>query len=233
MTASRSNGHSVDLNPMEFIEQNGSNTATSGSGAGPGNGPAAPGGNGSAVANNGTPSHHHMPPFELDFDKFDMLGEFPDLDHYNNPSGAMIHHGASGPLLSSAISAASSAAQQLHQTQPLQTAANINKQLHHQHRHSITDYSPEWAWSDVSSLIKVWQLIALTNENFQLKDSKISKIFKIRLKKKNHISCSHFYFPISICLKGTCYYVLYARKFKTKMNYPLMISLLPAAAYIL
>ena len=186
MTASRSNGHSVDLNPMEFIEQNGSNTATSGSGAGPGNGPAAPGGNGSAVANNGTPSHHHMPPFELDFDKFDMLGEFPDLDHYNNPSGAMIHHGASGPLLSSAISAASSAAQQLHQTQPLQTAANINKQLHHQHRHSITDYSPEWAWSDVSSLIKVWQLIALTNENFQLKDSKISKIFKIRLEKKSY-----------------------------------------------
>ena len=82
-----------------------------------------------------------MPPnFELDFDKFDMLSEFPELDHYHsqttgpgtqNPSsGGMIHHGASGPLLSSTMTAT--------------TPPGGGK------RHHITEYSPDWAWSDVS-----------------------------------------------------------------------------------
>ena len=37
------------------------------------------------TANNGT--NHHMPPhppFELDFDKFDMLSEFPGLEYVQN-----------------------------------------------------------------------------------------------------------------------------------------------------
>ena len=111
---------------------------------------------GGTAANNGT--NHHMPPhppFELDFDKFDMLSEFPDLDHYNNSASAMIHHGASGPLLSSAMA---------NSQQPHQTASNQQPAVHgqggpqagqnnsakHSHRHNITDYSPDWAWSDVS-----------------------------------------------------------------------------------
>ena len=126
--------HAVDLNPMEFIEQN--------HGAGGGNPNAAsgpPGNNGSA---------HGMPPtapFELDFDKFDMLTEFPELDHYHSQNAAaagaaqsansaMIHHGASGPLLSSTMPA----------TTPPGGAAGK--------RHHITEYSPDWAWSDVSTL---------------------------------------------------------------------------------
>ena len=81
-------------------------------------------------------------PFELDFDKFDMLTEFPELDqHYHsqnsggggqsgNNSG-MIHHGTSGPLLSSTMTA----------TTPPGGGSK---------RHHIAEYSPDWAWSDVS-----------------------------------------------------------------------------------
>ena len=93
-----------------------------------------------SAPNNGPSGGHHMPPnFELDFDKFDMLSEFPELDHYHsqttgpgtqNPSGGMIHHGASGPLLSSTMTAT--------------TPPGGGK------RHHITEYSPDWAWSDVS-----------------------------------------------------------------------------------
>ena len=35
VAANRSNGHAVDLNPMEFIEQNGGNGSTGGSGGPP------------------------------------------------------------------------------------------------------------------------------------------------------------------------------------------------------
>ena len=113
-----------------------------------------------SAANNGT--NHHMappPPFELDFDKFDMLSEFPDLDHYNNTSG-MIHHGASGPLLSSAM-ANSQAAAASNQPQPQsavhaaasgQGQAGQNNSAKQSHRHNIADYSPDWAWSDVSMI---------------------------------------------------------------------------------
>lgn len=118
------NGSHVDMNPMEFIEQNGGNSGSNSSAS-------------NAVSNNGS-NHGHIqappPPFELDFDKFDMLSEFPDLDHYNSTnsaSTAMIHHGASGPLLSS--------------------AAIAPKQQQHTPRHNITDYSPDWAWSEVST----------------------------------------------------------------------------------
>ena len=80
------------------------------------------------------------PPFDLDFDKFDMLSEFPDLDHYNAASAAsaqaMIHHGASGPLLSSAMAPK--------QQQPPVSAP--------QPRHNIAEYSPDWAWSEVSTI---------------------------------------------------------------------------------
>ena len=101
------------------------------------------------------------PPFELDFDKFDMLSEFPDLtDHYNNSAAsAMIHHGASGPLLSSAMA---NNTQQPHQTASNQQPAvhgqsgpgqaGQNNSAKHSHRHNITDYSPDWAWSDVSRI---------------------------------------------------------------------------------
>ena len=113
-----------------------------------------------------------MPPFELDFDKFDMLSEFPDLDHYNNPSSGMIHHGASGPLLSS--SALANQSQQPHQGNSASSAnqpqgASVhgqggagqtggqNNSTKHNHRHNITDYSPDWAWSDVSiKIVVVW-----------------------------------------------------------------------------
>lgn len=116
------------MNPMEFIEQNGGNSGSNSSASAS-----------TAVSNNGS-NHGHIqapqpPPFELDFDKFDMLSEFPDLDHYNstNPaSTAMIHHGASGPLLSSAMAP---------------------KQQQHTPRHNITDYSPDWAWSEVSTMM--------------------------------------------------------------------------------
>ena len=123
-----SNGSHVDMNPMEFIEQNGGNSGSNSSASAS-----------TAVSNNGS-NHGHIqapqpPPFELDFDKFDMLSEFPDLDHYNstNPaSTAMIHHGASGPLLSSAMAP---------------------KQQQHTPRHNITDYNPDWAWSEVSTMM--------------------------------------------------------------------------------
>jgi hypothetical protein len=78
---------------------------------------------------------HMPPPFELDFDKFDMLSEFPELDHYNT-SGAMMHHGGgaagSGPLLSMAA------------TPVVPPSGGATK------RHHISDYSPDWAWSEVS-----------------------------------------------------------------------------------
>ena len=121
-----------------------------------------------SAANNGT--NHHMPPpppFELDFDKFDMLSEFPDLDHYNNTSG-MIHHGASGPLLSSAMANSQQAASN-QGPQPQSAAVHAaaaaaaaqgqtgqnNSAAKHSHRHNITDYSPDWAWSDVSTIAAV------------------------------------------------------------------------------
>merc|ERR1712129_178959 len=166
MAANRSNGHAVDLNPMEFIEQNGgSGSGTGGAAASANAAAAASAVGGGAAANNGT--NHHMPPhppFELDFDKFDMLSEFPDLtDHYNNSALAMIHHGASGPLLSSAMA---------NTQQPHQTASNQQPAVHgqggaqagqnnsakHSHRHNITDYSPDWAWSDVSRFVEISEL---------------------------------------------------------------------------
>jgi len=136
--------HSVDLNPMEFIEQN-HGAGGGGSGGSTGNPNAGP------TGNNGSSSH--LPPtapFELDFDKFDMLTEFPELDqHYHsqnnsgnttsggNQSGGnnsgMIHHGTSGPLLSSTMTA----------TTPPGGGSK---------RHHIAEYSPDWAWSDVSVL---------------------------------------------------------------------------------
>ena len=78
-----------------------------------------------------------------------MLTEFPELDqHYHsqnnsgnstsggNQSGGnnsgMIHHGTSGPLLSSTMTAT--------------TPPGSGK------RHHIAEYSPDWAWSDVSVL---------------------------------------------------------------------------------
>ena len=116
------------------------------------------------------------PPFELDFDKFDMLSEFPDLDHYNNTSG-MIHHGASGPLLSSAMASNS----QQHQTATTQqqqqavtphsgqgqSAGQNNPAVTKQsHRHSIADYSPDWAWSDVSIITAMTKFgLILKNNN--------------------------------------------------------------------
>lgn len=123
-----SNGSHVDMNPMEFIEQNGGNSGSNSSASVT-----------TAVSVNNGSNHGHIqappPPFELDFDKFDMLSEFPDLDHYNSTgnsvSTAMIHHGASGPLLSS--------------------AAMAPKQQQQHNRHNITDYSPDWAWSEVST----------------------------------------------------------------------------------
>ena len=45
VAANRSNGHAVDLNPMEFIEQNGGNGSTGGSG-----GPAGPASSANAAA---------------------------------------------------------------------------------------------------------------------------------------------------------------------------------------
>lgn len=131
-------GNAVDLNPMEFIEQNGTSS--------------------NHTSNGGNSNGHHMPPpppFELDFDKFDMLSEFPDLDHYNTTSqaGAMIHHGASGPLLSSAINAQ-------------------HAQQHQKHR--ITDYSPDWAWSEVS----LFQIRNSTRHGHQCKE-KNNKVFAL------------------------------------------------------
>ena len=87
----------------------------------------------------------------------------PDLtDHYNNSAAsAMIHHGASGPLLSSAMA---NNTQQPHQTASNQQPAvhgqggpgqaGQNNSAKHSHRHNITDYSPDWAWSDVSRLVR-------------------------------------------------------------------------------
>ena len=87
----------------------------------------------------------------------------PDLtDHYNNSAAsAMIHHGASGPLLSSAMA---NNTQQPHQTASNQQPAvhgqggpgqaGQNNSAKHSHRHNITDYSPDWAWSDVS---RIWK----------------------------------------------------------------------------
>ena len=163
--------HSVDLNPMEFIEQN-HGAGGGGSGGSTGNPNAGPTGIYNLIflrvdlksfilvihnsilyliiGNNGSSSH--LPPtapFELDFDKFDMLTEFPELDqHYHsqnnsgnttsggNQSGGnnsgMIHHGTSGPLLSSTMTAT--------------TPPGSGK------RHHIAEYSPDWAWSDVSVL---------------------------------------------------------------------------------
>lgn len=128
--------HAVDLNPMEFIEHNSHN-------------------NGGGAGGNGNPSNgHHATggvagghnPFELDFDKFDMLSEFPDLDHYNAAAAAasnnaMIHHGTAGPLLSSTMNSATPPKNQ---------------------RHHIADYSPEWAWPDVSSLFESRNNLRLT-----------------------------------------------------------------------
>ena len=164
--------HSVDLNPMEFIEQN-HGAGGGGSGGSTGNPNAGPTGIYNLnflrvdfksfilvihnsilyliIGNNGSSSH--LPPtapFELDFDKFDMLTEFPELDqHYHsqnnsgnstsggNQSGGnnsgMIHHGTSGPLLSSTMTA----------TTPPGGGSK---------RHHIAEYSPDWAWSDVSVL---------------------------------------------------------------------------------
>ena len=94
-------------------------------------------------------------PFELDFDKFDMLTEFPELDqHYHsqnsggggqsgNNSG-MIHHGTSGPLLSSTMTAT--------------TPPGSGK------RHHIAEYSPDWAWSDVSALLWNFRLKIVYSE---------------------------------------------------------------------
>ena len=108
------------------------------------------------------------PPFELDFDKFDMLSEFPDLDHYNNTSG-MIHHGASGPLLSSAMANSQGVSNQGSQPQSAVHAAaaggqgqtSQNNSAKHSHRHNITDYSPDWAWSDVSMLAVVRSILII------------------------------------------------------------------------
>ena len=111
--------HAVDLNPMDFIENNTGNHVGPAPGSGSGGPPSGAAGN-----------------FELDFDKFDMLGEFPDLDHYTPTTNAMMHVGAGGqgPLLSS--------------TAPGGTPPH--KPPHGQ-RHQITDYSPDWAWSEVSA----------------------------------------------------------------------------------
>ena len=106
------------------------------------------------------------PPFELDFDKFDMLSEFPDLDHYNNTSG-MIHHGASGPLLSSAMANSQGVSNQGSQSAVHASAASgqgqtsQNNSAKHSHRHNITDYSPDWAWSDVSTLPVVRSILII------------------------------------------------------------------------
>ena len=85
-----------------------------------------------------------------------MLTEFPELDHYHGQqnsagsqsgnSGGMIHHGASGPLLSSTMTASTPPGGK---------------------RHHITEYSPDWAWSDVSTNL---EYIGLVND---LKDDVI------------------------------------------------------------
>ncbi len=124
--------HNVDLNPMDFIENNSvghGSQAQPPAGHPPGATPHPAGGN-----------------FELDFDKFDMLGEFPDLDHYTpTTASAMMHVGAGGqgPLLSSTAGTATPPQNKTSQQQQQQ-------QQHQHHRHTINDYSPEWAWPEVS-----------------------------------------------------------------------------------
>ena len=63
----------------------GSGSGTGGAAASANAAAAASAAAGGTAANNGT--NHHMPPhppFELDFDKFDMLSEFPGLEYVQN-----------------------------------------------------------------------------------------------------------------------------------------------------
>ena len=76
----------------------------------------------------------------------------------------MIHHGASGPLLSSAMANTQQPHGQTASNQPQPAVhgqggpagqAGQNNSAKHSHRHNITDYSPDWAWSDVSRLVEI------------------------------------------------------------------------------
>ena len=84
----------------------------------------------------------------------------------------MIHHGASGPLLSSAMANTQQPHGQTASNQPQPAVhgqggpagqAGQNNSAKHSHRHNITDYSPDWAWSDVSRLCRD---IRKTNTDF-------------------------------------------------------------------
>ena len=156
--------HPVDLNPMDFIEQN------NGGGAGAGNS------HQPAFANAANP---------FDLDTFDVLGTFPDLEsstasasgggHYAGSEAAAAAAGGGGPHMLHNNHPSHNTSPMLGSSPASSTASK--KDNRHFHPPHITDYSPDWAWTEVSILFRV-----AFSRNFQVQGGNSPTTFKkIRL----------------------------------------------------
>jgi hypothetical protein len=83
--------------------------------------------------------------FDVNLDAFDVLGEFSELDHYS-ASGSLMS--SPGPMLAAGSNNNNNTIN--NGGLLLKTASRNGSCLHHE-KHAIADFSPEWAWTEVSA----------------------------------------------------------------------------------
>ena len=94
--------------------------------------------------------HHNA--FDVNLDAFDILSDFPEFSpHYENGSNGLINNGhGPGPMLSQAATNANAHIGATIKTRTLEYRENLV---------TITDYSPGWSYTDVSTpLVHKWYL---------------------------------------------------------------------------
>jgi len=86
-------------------------------------------------------AHHNS--FDVNLDAFDILSDFPELAHYEGGSNGLINSGHPGPMLSQAATNVNSHIGATIKTRTLEYRENLV---------TITDYSPSWSYTDVSTV---------------------------------------------------------------------------------
>merc|ERR1719507_615174 len=87
------------------------------------------------------PPHPHPHGFDVNLDAFDMLSEFPELNHYEGGHVGLLNSGHPGPMLSQAATNPSSHIGTTIKTRTLEYRENLV---------TITDYSPGWSYTDAA-----------------------------------------------------------------------------------
>lgn len=85
---------------------------------------------------------HHNNSFDVNLDAFDILSDFPEFAHYEGSPNPLINNGHPSPMLSQAATNSNSHIGATIKTRTLEYRENLV---------TITDYSPGWAYTDVST----------------------------------------------------------------------------------